>query len=464
MNDMEYTQLREKVLERIKPGEADEKQIDEFTTVFVKEINALLREEGLDAEAELHGSVAHGTWIRGGQDLDVFIVLGSGYERDDLHRVLEALKRRLDGDYVEAYAEHPYLQARVDGYSVDLVPCFRLEKGGRIKSSTDRTPLHTGYLAERLTDEARDEVRLLKQFTDGIGVYGAEIRVKGFSGYLCELLVLRYGSFTGLLEAASTWRRGTVISLEGQGEPAEAFKDPLVVVDPVDTTRNVASALSPESLWTFVAAARDFLGEPEVGYFFPSAEASKEGVLSLMDGRGSDLVFLVVEEHRAEVPDSLWGQLHKSHEALRSALTVGGFKVLRSTVWSNEENRHVFVYELESASISGAVKHLGPPVAMTANSESFLARHAGNGSTVAGPWIEGDRWAVLSKRQFTEAGALLTDRLEDGGRGVGVSKNLAVRVLQHHRVLLNGEIGDYLGGGFTLHLHRFLKGRPRWFE
>ena len=29
----------------------------------------------------------------------------------------------------------------------------------------------------------------------GIGVYGAEIKVGGFSGYLCELLVMKYGGF-----------------------------------------------------------------------------------------------------------------------------------------------------------------------------------------------------------------------------------------------------------------------------
>jgi tRNA nucleotidyltransferase (CCA-adding enzyme) len=45
------------------------------------------------------------------------------------------------------------------------------------------------------------EVRLLKKFMKGTGVYGAEIKIGGFSGYLCELLILKYRSFAQTIEA-----------------------------------------------------------------------------------------------------------------------------------------------------------------------------------------------------------------------------------------------------------------------
>jgi len=44
----------------------------------------------------------------------------------------------------------------------------------------------------------------LKQFMKGIGVYGSELRRRGFSGYLTELLVINYGSFLGVLKEASS--------------------------------------------------------------------------------------------------------------------------------------------------------------------------------------------------------------------------------------------------------------------
>jgi len=89
-----------------------------------------------------------------------------------------------------------------------------------------------------LTPELRREARLLKKFAKGIGTYGAEIKIGGFSGMLIDSLVLYY---------QSSWRRSYTPlpgrrvhfsrsgSSEGVVSPRE--KDPnvdLVVIDPVD--------------------------------------------------------------------------------------------------------------------------------------------------------------------------------------------------------------------------------------
>ena len=464
---MDWNELKPRILKLVKPTEEEKLKVQEFSEKLIEDVNRVLEAEGFEAKAELHGSVTHGTWVRGSEDLDLFIVLDPKYRRGDLHKVLDVLKGSLDGDYVEAYAEHPYLQVSIEGFSVDMVPCFRLEKGGTIRSSTDRTPLHSEYLAEALTDDMRDEVRILKLFTETIGVYGAEIRVQGFSGYLCELLIVKYGSFWGLAKEAAYWKNGEFVSLDpGLDDDAlrKSFDDPLIILDPTDASRNVASALSPESYWTFVAACRGFTEKPDIKYFVHEEDASRETVLNLMENQGSDYVFLVIDEHRAEVPDSLWGQLHKSQQALRQTLEEGGFNLVRSSAWSDERHRHVLVFQLESSTIPGVTKHVGPPVSMPRNTESFLGKHLGSEATESGPWIEGDRWVVMLRRQHTEAKELLEERLRDGGRAVGVSRKLAVRILQHHRVLVNEEIRDYLVDGFEKHLYRVLVGRPHWVE
>ena len=64
------------------------------------------------------------------------------------------------------------------------------------------------------------DVLLLKQFLKGVGVYGSELKVGGLSGYLSELLVIRYGSFPKVLRAAKSWRPGEFIDLEGRGNRA----------------------------------------------------------------------------------------------------------------------------------------------------------------------------------------------------------------------------------------------------
>jgi tRNA nucleotidyltransferase (CCA-adding enzyme) len=464
---LEWVELREKVLSRIKPGTAEEKAISGFADETMMRVNALLQEAGLEAEAELHGSVAHGTWVSGDTDLDIFIVMSPKYSRGDLEKILGILRRGLDGDYVEAYAEHPYLKAKLDGYNVDFVPCFKVEPATGILSSTDRTPHHTRYLKETLDDELRDEIRLLKQFTRGVGVYGAEIKVGGFSGYLCELLVLGHGSFRGLMEAAASWSRGTVVQLGTKLDDDELrgrFPEPLIVVDPVDPDRNVASAVTQDTFWDFVAAAKAFTEKPSERFFWgPDFKATKEDTLGLLDGL-TDVVFLVVDESRAEVADSLWGQIHKSREALTRQLETSDFNVLGSTAWSDDERRHVFAFRLESETIPPVAKRRGPPVNLGKDSERFIQAHMGAPGTVSGPGVEAGRWYVLSRREYTSARALLSHLLEDGGRSVGVSRNLSIRVLQHHRLLVNDEIEPYLEGGLVDHLYWFLKGRPHWLD
>ena len=134
-------------------------------------------------------------------------------------------------------------------------------------SAVDRTPLHVDYVLGRVKDGQTDEIRLLKAWAEGIGVYGAEAKILGFSGYLCELLVLKYGTFRGVLEASLAWRRGLVVELDRP--PGRSFEEPLVVIDPVDPNRNVASAVSLEQLATFVHAAREYLQKPSERFFFP---------------------------------------------------------------------------------------------------------------------------------------------------------------------------------------------------
>ena len=111
-----------------------------------------------------------------------------------------AKKAAGDAKQLERFAEHPYLEIFIDGYRVDIVPCYDA-KPGEWQSATDRTPYHTDYIKAHLAKELRGEVRLLKKFMQGIDVYGAEIKVGGFSGYLCELLIMKYGSFTETMRA-----------------------------------------------------------------------------------------------------------------------------------------------------------------------------------------------------------------------------------------------------------------------
>ena len=466
--DASWTGLRGEVLQTLMPSEAEERALGELRGRLEGELTRRLDEAGLRAVAEVHGSAARGTWIAGDRDIDLFIVLDGSYGRDILPEVLDVVKAYVGEGWVEAYAEHPYIKAKVDGYDVDFVPCFRVDPGQGLTSATDRTPLHTAYVLENLEEGARDEVRLLKRFMKGVGVYGADLKVGGFSGYLCELLVVRFGSFEGVLGGASDWGHGEVYMLEGApdiGALRKRFPEPLVVVDPVDAKRNVASAVSETSFWTFVAASRDFLRQPTLRFFYPP-EVSVDASLLLEEigGQGSDLLFVVVEDDEVEVPDVLWGQLNRTERAVISFLDKAGFDVFRSASWSDESTRHVLVIELASTVIPGVMMRRGPPVALTDDGGRFVDAHLGAEDTVSGPWIAGDHWWVAKQRPESDARRLLAAMLEAGGTGVGVSKGLREKMMHGGRVLLNVEVRDYIERGFEVFLAGFLRGRPVWIE
>jgi len=89
---MDWNELKPRILKLVKPTEDERLKVNEFSEKLIRDVNRVLEAEGFEARAELHGSVTHGTWVRGSEDLDLFIVLDPKYRREDLHKVLGVLK------------------------------------------------------------------------------------------------------------------------------------------------------------------------------------------------------------------------------------------------------------------------------------------------------------------------------------------------------------------------------------
>ena len=437
-------------------------------------VKAARDEFGALATVRLEGSLAKDTWLSEDPDIDVFMQMPPSIQRPLLGEIaLRVAKKATEGaKQVERFAEHPYLEAFSDGVRVNIVPCYDARPGEWL-SATDRTPYHTDYINANLRKEQRNEVRLLKRFMKGIDVYGAEIKVGGFSGYLCELLVLHFGSFVSVLKAFSKHTPRRVIDIQHfyefrQRDLELLFPEPLVIVDPVDKARNVASAVQPQRLHTFVAASRVFLKEPTEKFFYPprTRPFSDAELRNALTRRGTTLVFLTFDKVNA-VPDVLWGQLHRTRKALTKQLEISGFNVLRAAAWSEETAQFVtLVFELEQCELSHAVKHIGPPLEFEKECESFLSKYVGNSNVVAGPFLDGGRWMVELPRKFTNAAAMLREILKSGGKEVGVA-SLIAKALRHDCLVLVGEeISQRLGNNaeFAQFLTEFLKGKPLWLK
>ncbi|MFW6142129.1 MAG: CCA tRNA nucleotidyltransferase [Candidatus Saliniplasma sp.] len=381
-------ELERKVLEEIKPKRELKKKVLEVSKKLKEEI-----EDYFDNryKAVIVGSVAKDTYLKD-PDIDVFVLFPTSVSKDSMESMVLEIGGILLQDTETRYAEHPYIFGKYEGFKTDIVPCYKISDISEMKSSVDRTPFHTKYISESLPEDMKDHVRLLKKFLKGIGAYGAESKVWGFSGYLCELLVLYYGGFNEVFESSQKWKPGKVISFE-EGDTPE-FDDPFIFIDPVDLDRNVASALSSEKMYLFMYAAKRYLDSPSDRFFFPEdiEKKSADVLTDIIDVRGTYLIGLKFLRPDV-VKDNLYPQVQKAMKSFKKHLNKLDFEPLHEDYFVKE--RYILLlFELKEATLPSIEKHQGPPI-WVENTEDFREKY---GEDV---YLEEDRLMVDRKRKVT---------------------------------------------------------------
>lgn len=431
--------IEEEILLNVRPADKEQREVQEMGQ---KLIDAVIRIAGVPAM--MTGSVARGTWVRGDKDIDIFMLFPKTLSREELQEkglaAAYAVVEMFKGSSEEKYAEHPYLNAVIEGFDVDLVPCYHIDSTAEMQCAVDRTPFHTRYLLDRIGG-LRDDVLLLKQFTKGGGVYGSDHMTGGFSGYLCELLILAYGGFTELLQAASTFRYGEVIDIErfypDKKTVRKLFSEPLIVIDPTDKTRNVAAALTPTRFSEFVELARDYCTKPDQCYFIPDAPTSisKEEFRSVLETRGTTMLALSFKTP-AYVPDTVVPQLRKTMESIRNQLETEDFPVHRAEVMMGTDNC-LIIFELLVADLPKITLRNGPPVWVHDNADRFVEKYL-IGNPFAGPWISEDRYYTEVDRRYPHAYDLLADQQKILSGSIG--KHVRISMEEGYSIRKNEEI------------------------
>lgn len=455
-----YTSILRKVMERVTPNADERLKVTCIVTEIKQKILRKAYELGVGVDVSVEGSVAKDTWLSGDRDIDVFIHLPRELGKESLKTIGLEICKSVCENWIEAYAEHPYIQANIDGFRVDIVPVLKISSIDEAETTVARTPFHTQFINSKFNNYMRKEVRILKQFMKGIGVYGAEIKVKGFSGYLCELLIYEYGSFIDLLENASKWRPYRVVidsakHYNNLNEVRRIFNDPLVVIDPVDKRRNVAAALSIDKMAKFIAASRAFKRGPSLKFFFSTINKVTKSEIIRVRKKGFEMLFVVLKCPEL-VPDILWGEAFKSLEGLSTLLEKHDFKVLSKDVWSDERNVVVLAFQLESIEIPKIKKHIGPPVFLYESEENFLKKNTSSRGIMFGPYIENDRWVVYRSRDITRADNLIRNKFMEAKHGPHL-RTQSFEVLVGEEILSKVDNDD-----FRRFLKKFIYKKENW--
>jgi tRNA nucleotidyltransferase (CCA-adding enzyme) len=428
------------VLYDIEPSPEEVSKVHGLSDKLIEIINLTAHNESIDAEAVLLGSVAKNTWISNGGnedakdlDIDIFIKFPLTTSLDDLKvQGLELARKcivEVDGTYEERYASHPYLTGSIEGYMVDFVPCYDIKDSSQLKSAVDRTLLHTKYIMANLKPYQAREVRLLKRFMKMVGTYGSEFKVGGFSGYLCELLIIHYGSFMEVLEGVfDHWRPGFQIDLMNHGTSG-LFKDPLVVVDPTDGNRNVSAALTLQKMAEFRVAAGNFLENPNKSYFYlKRIEFNQKTIRDEFKNRETHSFILAFPAPDISA-DALHPQIQKTEKSLVKIMETEDFMVLGSDSWSDENKTCIILMEMNTWHLPPVKKHYGPMVWDDGNGRRFLEKHPES-------WVEGEQWVTLIKREYQDAHSLIQGTLTPRGiRNLRVGKHLKKKILEKYQLV-----------------------------
>ena len=432
-----------KVLKRITPSEGEREELLGVLEKVLSVTENVIKPLGLDKT--IAGSFIRDTWLADKKEIDLFIMFPASHSRESLEGVgLDVgrkIIRKLGGEYEIAYAEHPYVRGKVNGFAVDIVPCYKVKSASKIKSAVDRTPFHNRYIAKCLKPEMSKEVRLLKQFCKAIDVYGSDIRTLGFSGYLCELLIIKYKTFKKLVISARKWRFGEFMDLQNHctfRKPKGYFRDqPLIVIDPTDPKRNVAAALSDENFTKFVEACRKFSEKPSGGFFEIDRRVIKKSELGKRLGsRGTELFVLKFKRPKV-VDDILWSQMRRTAARIIGLLKDNEFEVFGHSVWSDEKDSYL-IFEMEVWKLPAIQKLIGPPVHSKKHSKEFREKYEKDNV-----YIEGEKWAAEVKRKYGGFENLLRDFLDRSEKSLlkeGIRSHIAKSVSRGFVILRSKDV------------------------
>lgn len=358
---------------------------------------------------EFGGSFAKGTWLSKNADVDIFIK----FKKETSEQKFEEISKKIGFASMKKYhpyirySDHPYVEAKIKDTKINVVPCYDV-KLGDWKSAADRSPFHTKNMKKVLTSKMKDEVRLLKTFLQSTGIYGAEMAKQGFSGYVTEVLILNFGSFENVIKSIAKIKKNQII-----GKTSENFETPIIIIDPIDSKRNLAAAISVENIGKFILSCRAFQLNPSLKFFKP-----KKSKPSKNNGEN----ILVVEfNFKLRSPDIIWGQIKRATNSLKTQLEIGGFKVLRSTSHTDEKKEAYLFFLLESSIIPKKFSKAGPEFFRENDCRSFISKNISKTDLM---WIDDNgKIVVLDERKYFEAVKFLSKFLKNNLQ-TGIPKGL----------------------------------------
>lgn len=395
----EATKILQKVLAEITPSAQERKEFETKVNSFLKNLNFGLKK--IDATAILGGSGAKDTWLAGNKDADIFVLFDykkykekSAVLGDLLEKELKKLKLKID----RLHGSRDYFQFKEKENIFEIIPVLKIKDKKEMINITDASPLHADWVRNNSDKRLKDDIRLAKKFCRAHGCYGAESYISGFSGYVLEILTIRYGGFVPLLKESLKWKDKDVVDIKKYYQNAAEVFDklnwskvhsPLIVIDPVDKNRNAAAALSREKFYLFKKMAEEFLKTPSKQLF-----EKKALDLEIVKRKAKEkpVIYLEVTSFSGK-EDVVGAKLLKAFEFLGKSLRE--FGVLESGWEFDKKDAARFYFILREREIAPIELRAGPPIQIEIAVKEFRKKHKEVFEK------DGKLWAKVRREQYT---------------------------------------------------------------
>jgi tRNA nucleotidyltransferase (CCA-adding enzyme) len=398
-----------KVLEEIKPSKKDEKEVLSKANSIINKINKNIK----DAKAILGGSGAKGTWLKNAYDVDIFVKFNYNKYKNkssELSNILEKVLKRIFKQVIRLHGSRDYFQLKKDKFTFEIVPILDIKKAEQALNITDISPLHAEWVKKH--SRYVDDIRLVKQFCKVAKVYGAESYIMGFSGYICEILTIYYRGFVNLLKNAVKWHYKSIIDIEHYyRNKSEVFfninksklQSPLIIIDPVQRTRNAAAALSKEKFLLFKKKAKSFLKKPSIE-FFQEKEFSLEDLKDRYKNKKIILLNILTLKEKEDVAGS---KLLKAYNYIHKELRINEFTIKDSGWEWDKKSKALFWFVFDKGQLSKFIKRTGPPLKNKYHVKNFKKKYRST-------FVEKNKVCANIKRKYRKPENLIKDVVKDG--------------------------------------------------
>ncbi|MFX1574691.1 MAG: hypothetical protein ACFFB0_18300 [Promethearchaeota archaeon] len=426
------------VLKKITPSSREISLIENITNKLKKLLNSKAKELNIKKfHIEPQGSTGiKQTQLKDDFDIDLFIGLDyKEYEVKYRDLSKNQLKKESKKDFLWLcknwiiqsltsdkfhnprllYAEHPYVTVDylVDDIQIkiDIVLYFslsleRVKEHGPI-TAVDRSPWHGRFVKENLTEEQKNDVRILKQFFKANHCYGDKSAVGkvGFIGYSSELLIYYFDDIVNLFTNFNDLKDKPLDCYSRTREELNKIthfqNDYLIIVDPIDKNRNVASAISERAYKYCNHRISEFLRVPNIKFFeinpIPEIDLS-----NLTDPLLTKIFILELKNEDQEIHytinrDKLYslGESIKANAENEFSHAERFGKILYEVYFEDDVNEYNLAFYCEKPIISESYIRRGPPISEQFHASKFRKKNPKYFEKEGYLWIE-------SKRSYTE--------------------------------------------------------------